>query len=70
LILIKHDFKKIYYFNFTYFFYSRGALPAVTVVDEAASTTSKVVAGTVKGSSSYNNLSIYKKKMFLILKVL
>ena len=45
-------------------FFTQGCSTAVTVVDEAASTTSKVVAGTVKGVVHITTCPFTKKKCF------
>ena len=45
-------------------FFIQGCSTAVTVVDEAASTTSKVVAGTVKGVVHITTCPFTKKKCF------
>ena len=45
-------------------FFIQGCSTAVTVVDEAASTTSKVVAGTVKGVVHITTCTFTKKKCF------
>jgi PBP1b-binding outer membrane lipoprotein LpoB len=45
-------------------FFTQGCSTAVTVVDEATSTTSKVVAGTVKGVVHITTCPFTKKKCF------
>ena len=45
-------------------FFIQGCSTAVTVVDEAASTTSKVVVGTVKGVVHITTCPFTKKKCF------
>ena len=45
-------------------FFTQGCSTAVTAVDEAASTTSKVVAGTVKGVVHITTCPFTKKKCF------